>query len=390
MPSPGTGPAIRAGRKKSPYRNVQEFLVCRLRISYSEANRRVFLGRDLLPALSLTGEMIAPKFPALAAAAASGDASIESLIRVSRALHKMKLKTDPHSLAIIEGALAEQTRLTDPDCLDPQIRQWVLGVDQNGTSPTETELQARQGVHYKGLYRGLHHLEIHADQPQYETLLTVMNTGTNPRSLTVVERAMDTRTRQQRLLDALVTGCGIALQTGDLPEAGGHRPNIMVTIDYHELFNRLETGRSTGRFAFTGPVDAGNIRRLACDANLIPIVLGGSGQILNYGRRRRFHTRAQRLAIIARDKGCIRPGCTMPAAWTEVHHIDFWENGGETDVNTGALTCSFDHHVVHAGQAKIILIDDIPHWVASPDVDPAQKPRRNRFFNPPALSGPVP
>ncbi len=389
MGSSNTGSAadtsVAAVTKKSPYRSIQEFLVARLRISYAEANRRVHLGRDLLPGVSLTGVTVQPRFPDLAEAAASGDASADSLYRVVGALHKMRLKTSPESLTVIEQALAEQTTLTDPDCLTPQIRAWILGIDQDGTAPSEAELTARQGVHYLGLYRGLHHLEIHADQGQYETLLTVMNTGTNPRILTDVEKAMDPRTRPQKLLDTLVTGCSLALQTDGLPQAGGHRPQIMATIDYKELFEKLQTGRASGRLTFTGAINAQSIRALACDANIIPVVLGGRGEILNYGRRRRYHSRAQRRAITARDKGCIRPGCTMPAAWCEVHHVDFWENYGGTDVNAGVLTCSFDHHMIHAGEAKIVLINKIPHWMASPRVDPAQKPRRNTFFNPPGL-----
>ncbi len=370
--------------RKSVHRSVQDFLSARLHISTTEANRRVYLGRDLLPGVSMTGEPVEPRYPALAAAAASGEASRESLYLAAAALNKVRTKATPAKLQLMEQALASQIPAVEPAILHRLATTLELAIDQNGAEPTDAELTARQGVHYHGKYRGLHHLDIHADQTQYEALTTLMNTGTNPRLQTLEEKAADPRTRPQKLLDALVGGAKIALRTDELPRTGGHRPQILVTIGYEELFNRLTTGQATGAFSFTGPVTAERVRELACDADIIPLVLGGHGQILNQGRKQRLHTQSQRLAIIARDQGCIRPGCTMPAAWTEVHHVTYWENGGHTSVDEGVLTCSYDHHVIHHGGAKITIIGGIPYWISPPEIDPTQTPRRNTYFHPTA------
>jgi hypothetical protein len=382
-----------AGRK-SLHRTVQSFLVDRLRISFAEANRRVYLGRDVLPTQSLTGQAIEPRFPTLARAAAGGEASTDALYLVSTALNRVRPKATAAELERMEQALVSQIPVVEPGVLKPLAAVLELSIDQNGTEPSPAELTARQGIHYHGMYRGLHHLDIHADQSQYEALTTVMNTGTNPRAQTVQERALDPRTRPQKLLDALIGACQVALRTNELPRTGGHRPQIMVTIGYQELFGTLTTGQSTGVFAFTGPVSPDRVRQLACDADLIPLVLGSAGQILDQGRKQRLHTQSQRLAIIARDKGCIRPGCSMPPAWCEVHHVTYWENGGRTTVDEGVLACSYDHHVIHHGGATVTMINGIPYWTAPPDIDPSRTPRRNTYFNPlpPPLPGipPIP
>ncbi len=374
--------------RKSSYRRVQDLLIDRLRISRAAANRRVLLGRDLLPGWSPDGVPVAPVYPALAGAAADGAVSQETLNLAVRALNTVRVKATPQQLAGMETALAARVRITDPDALAREARGRELQIDQQAGEPSAEEIALRQGVHDHGMNRGLHHLEIFATQPQYEVLLTTMNTGTNPRTQSLEQRAMDQRTRPQKLLDALTGACGIALRAGELPETGGNRPQVLVTVDYQELFDKLAVGRRAGQFMFSGAVSAENVRELACNADLIPVVLGGAGEVLEQGRARRLHTRAQRLALIARDKGCSRPGCTMPAAWTECHHVTFWENNGLTNVRDGALVCTYDHHLLHEGLWKILMKQGIPYWLAPPEIDPSRTPRRNTYFNPPRPGAP--
>nr|WP_311380308.1 DUF222 domain-containing protein [Arthrobacter sp. ISL-72] len=98
---------------------------------------------------------------------------------------------------------------------------------------------------------------------------------------------LDRRTHAQRRLDGLVNGCKAALASGKLPAAGGLRPQVMATIDYRELLNRLDhaaEGQSgPGTFTFTGPVTASTIRKIACDADIIPVLLGSEGRVLDIG-----------------------------------------------------------------------------------------------------------
>ncbi|MDJ0356277.1 HNH endonuclease signature motif containing protein [Paenarthrobacter sp. PH39-S1] len=374
---------------KSPYRRVQDLLIERLRISRSAANRRVFLGRDLLPCRSSDGTVTGPVYPLLAGAAADGAVSGETLNLAVRALNTVRVKATAAQLTGMETVLAGRALTTDPDTLARDARERELQIDRDAGEPTAEELTERQGVHDHGMYRGLHHVEIFAAQPQYEVLQTVMNTGTNPRTYSLEQRSLDQRTRPQKLLDALTGACGIALRAGELPESGGNHAQVLVTVDYRELFDKLATGRRAGEFMFTGAVTAENVRELACNADLIPVVLGAAGEVLDQGRSRRLHTRAQRLALTARDRGCSRPGCTMPAAWTECHHVRFWdEHHGRTSVNNGALACTYDHHLIHQGRWKILMKHGLPYWVAPQDLDPSRTPRRNTYFNPPRPGAP--
>lgn len=103
----------------------------------------------------------------------------------------------------------------------------------------------------------------------------------------------------------------------------------------------------------TGVTDSGEvlsasaIRRLACEASIIPAVLGGPSSVLDLGYTERYFTPAQRRALAIRDKHCSYPGCTVPPQWCEAHHIEHWCHGGPTDLTNGALLCGRHHTIVH-------------------------------------------
>ncbi|NLT27190.1 MAG: DUF222 domain-containing protein [Microbacteriaceae bacterium] len=105
-----------------------------------------------------------------------------------------------------------------------------------------------------------------------------------------------------------------------------------------------------------GPIDAATARRLAAAAEAIPIVLGGDGEVLDLGRRSRFFTRAQRLALVERDGGCAF--CGLPPHLTEAHHVRWWMlHDGTTDLDNGVLLCTTCHHRVHEGWRVAIAHD---------------------------------
>ena len=114
----------------------------------------------------------------------------------------------------------------------------------------------------------------------------------------------DLRGPEQRRADALVEICRRVLATGELPDNGGDRPQLVVTVDYDTLRGQL--GAAT--LDDGGQLSADIVRRLACDAAVIPVVLGGAGQVLDVGRERRLFTGPLRRALVARDGGCALPG----------------------------------------------------------------------------------
>ena len=215
---------------------------------------------------------------------------------------------------------------------------------------------------------------------------------------------LDLRSRPQKLLDGLVGACKLALATGQLPAAGGLRPQVMVTIDYRDLLTRLGTHpaggpdpagpaspagqavQQTGSLLFTGPVTASTVRKIACDADIIPVLLGGESRILDIGRASRLFPPHLRKALIARDQGCAFPGCIIPAPWCEAHHITYWSRGGTSGTENGALLCSHHHHVIHKEAWSIQVRTGVPWFIPPPHLDPYQRPRRNHYFKPADLT----
>lgn len=163
------------------------------------------------------------------------------------------------------------------------------------------------------------------------------------------------------------------------------KPNtdLVVTISWDSLVGKLNDPGITQR---NHAVSAGYARRLACSANAIPAVLGTKSEPLDLGRKQRFFSRAQRRAMLLRDKGCINPGCSMAAHRCEANHITPWYLGGKTDLANGALLCSLCHASFHAGHFGIVVVDAVPYVLQSKVLDPEQRLRRNWVFHPEATA----
>ncbi|MHC6220887.1 HNH endonuclease signature motif containing protein [Arthrobacter sp. MMS24-S77] len=403
------------------YRNAAEFLRARLRIGIGEARRRLTLAAGVLPQTGIAGQDLPARHEVLAAALSSAGVPSRSATIISMALDQVRHLADTDTARRMEHSLTRTAIESDPDFVSRMAKRWVDAIDQDGAEPGEEELRHRQGAFIRKARRGLHHLEIFATAEQFETLATVMNTATNPRlqhdpdgppdtdpgdadsggntgggtggSLehdVVARPPLDRRSRAQKLLDGLVGACGVALSTGELPSTGGLRPQVMVTIDYRDLLDRVEHHApttanprpSTGASTFQGPIHPSVIRKIACDADIIPVLLGSDSRVLDIGRTTRVFPPHIRKAIIARDQGCAFPDCTIPAPWCEAHHITYWSHGGTTGTDNGTLLCSHHHHVIHKEHWTITMETGTAWFKPPPHVDPRQTPRRNHHFRP--------
>jgi hypothetical protein len=130
-----------------------------------------------------------------------------------------------------------------------------------------------------------------------------------------------------------------------LPRHGGTPTSVVVTLDLETLV----TGLGSADVSTGSQISAGEARRLACGAGILPAVLGGKSEVLDLGRSRRLFSPAQRKALDIRDRTCRAEGCEIPAAWCEAHHAaEPWSRGGRTDLQAGLLLCPFHHHRAHA------------------------------------------
>lgn len=129
-----------------------------------------------------------------------------------------------------------------------------------------------------------------------------------------------------------------------LPAHGGDATTLIVTVSLDVLCQEL----GIGELGASDRLAAGEVRRLACTARIIPAVLDGKSEVLDLGRSARLFRPAQRKAMIIRDRECRAEGCSIPAAWCEAHHWGrAWAQGGRTDLNDGLLLCSWHHHRAH-------------------------------------------
>ena len=127
----------------------------------------------------------------------------------------------------------------------------------------------------------------------------------------------------------------------------------------------------------------GVTRRIACDAGIIPAVLGSVSQPLDVGRQSRLATGPLRRALVLRDRGCAFPGCDRPPRWTDAHHVQHWSDDGPTELSNLVLLCSFHHRLIHHSdwQVKINPKDGLPEFVPPSYIDASQLPRRNRYHH---------
>ncbi|WP_104180732.1 HNH endonuclease signature motif containing protein [Arthrobacter sp. B0490] len=422
-------------------RTCADFLRETLGISRTEARRRLTLAAVVLPSLSPTGNPVPPLLGVLGEAVGSFVISGRAASVVAHALERVRSFATPDQLENMEHHLTRQATETDEDILRILARRWEGVLDQDGQEPTDKVLRARQGVFLKGRRHGLHLLEIGATDEQFEQLATVINAAANPRGSSVRAdhpeddagpgstgpatpgtpdqaapgaaagdaatgvlptasgptrigapgctpgRALGgtgsgtsvdgSPTRAQQLLEGLVSACRIALSTSGLPATGGHRPQVMVTIDYKDLIGETERA---GDAVFSEQVSARNIRRIACDADIIPLVLSGNGQVLDVGRAQRLFPPHLRRALVARDKGCAFPDCSIPANWCEAHHLTPWSRGGSTSIDNGVLLCSRHHHVIHQDTWTVESRGGIPWFTPPVHQRRTAHPRRNLYW----------
>ncbi|MEU7750573.1 DUF222 domain-containing protein [Micromonospora sp. NPDC049171] len=186
----------------------------------------------------------------------------------------------------------------------------------------------------------------------------------------------DQRSPGQRRHDALGDVCRLALRTDELPEHGGDAAQIVVITSYDGLTRQLGSGTLDTGLHLTPET----VRRLACDAAILPAVLGSASQPLDLARQRRLITGPLRRALVLRDRGCAFPGCDRPPRWCDAHHIHHWADGGTTTLTNAVLLCGHHHrHLHHSDWTVRLGGDGHPEFVPPAWLDPDQLPRRNHY-----------
>ena len=138
------------------------------------------------------------------------------------------------------------------------------------------------------------------------------------------------------------------------PQTAGVNATIVVTMTLEQLLGEHATALLDDGTRMT----AGQARRLACEAGIIPAVLGTASQPLDLGRTARLYNKAQRIAMGLRDGGCTARGCETSASGCHAHHDDPWSRGGRTDLARGRLLCPAHHRLAHDSRYDVTIHAD--------------------------------
>lgn len=186
----------------------------------------------------------------------------------------------------------------------------------------------------------------------------------------------DPREHGTRMWDALIGAARLLAGTEVLPSSHGAPARVGVTIGFDALRSGLgECELDTGE-----TLSAAAVRRLACDAEILPLVLGSRSQLLDVGRTSRLVTLGLWLALIARDRHCAFPGCTRPPVACDAHHIWHWADGGPTSLANMVLLCRAHHTIIHSTPWEVRLSrdDQRPEFLPPARLDPERRPLRRR------------
>jgi 5-methylcytosine-specific restriction protein A len=376
--------------KKRGFRTSGVMISTTTGTSTGEAVRMVMVGEATAPRVEAYGEVSPPKHPHVAQALNAGTIGTLAAAAIVGMLDKVKDRTDPVSLDEMESRLVEAAPGLSIDQLHTIIARAEAALDPDGIEPKEKELRADRGLTVHQERSGMVALSGRFDPETAAPILAAVEgivSGMLRRredGTSVLDS--DERTIRQMRADALSELCRHTLGCDGIPTAAS------TTVVVRMSLNDLQSGTGVGSIDGIGqPVSASTIRRMAADAQLIPCVLGGDSEILDWGRRKREFTRAQKLALSERDGGCAF--CGLPPSMTAAHHIRWWaRDAGPTDLDNGVLLCTSCHHRIHddGWEIRIDSGGSVPRAQASarPSVTPSRtagfRTQAKVWFIPPA------
>ena len=176
--------------------------------------------------------------------------------------------------------------------------------------------------------------------------------------------------------DALLDVARSFLETAPEDRSGEDRSMVVVHVSADNLTRKpgdvpagtCQPTEATCHIERVGSVEAATAQKLACDNPLLGAVIDKHGKVLALGRTRRLVSKAQRRALMIRDKMCCYPGCHQ-ARHLKAHHVVPWMLGGRTDLDNLILLCQWHHTAVHEGGITITRESD--RWVfTKPDGQP--------------------
>ncbi|MGX1934747.1 DUF222 domain-containing protein [Microbacterium resistens] len=373
---PELGPESLA--KQQGFRTPAHLIATSTGASAGEAQRLVKVGEATAPRTNLIGEPMPARYPAVQAALHAGTIGASAAGAVIALLDRVRVKVGAQRIAEAEQVLTEQVPGLSMDEIRRLIVRAEAWLDPDGVAPREEQLRAQRSLTIVER-DGMIHLDGRFDPESGAPLLAAIDGYVSAEFAATREGRRpgavdaDRRPVAQIRADALSHLAAHALGCERSTPLNGATVVVRVGLD------DLQTG--TGSAMIDGiaqPVSIATARRMAAGGSVIPWVCGSRGEVLDWGRRRRLFSRAQKLALTERDGGCAM--CGLPPHLTRVHHIRWWQRDtGPTDLDNGVLLCETCHHLIHDNGWDIRIdgtgVAARVWFLPPPWTDPARTPR---------------
>ncbi|UXW86444.1 HNH endonuclease [Microbacterium azadirachtae] len=365
--------------KEQGFRSAAQLIATTTGATAGDASRLVKVGEATAPRRNLLGEATPPKYPAAQRALAAGTLSAPAVAAIIALLDRVRLTLSAGETVEAERLLVDRAQGLSLDDVRRLVTRAEAWLDPDGVAPREQEQRDRTSL---SIFErdGRIHLDGDFDAARGAPIVAAVNGYVSALFAAQKEQidpeAPDAARRSVAALraEALSVLCAHALGCEDEgPALAG--ASVVVRIDLNDLAD------GTGYATIDGsdlPISVSTARRLAAGGGVIPCVLGTDREILDYGRERRFFTRAQRLALAERDGGCAM--CGLPPSMTRAHHIRWWKrDAGPTDLENGVLLCESCHHRIHDNDWQIRIEGTGRRsrvwFIPPPHVDPNRTPR---------------
>jgi hypothetical protein len=372
-----------------------DVLATRLRISSTEATRRVKEADDLSPHTTITGEPLPPRLPETAAAVARGDINTEHVKIIRQCLKDAAKFIDVAARDQIDRDLARAATTNSPETLREAANLLLYLLNQDGDAPNDEERRAER----RGITLGRQDADGLTQVNGWLTPELAATIGAlygklaapgmcnpadeNPCVNGQPDEATihaDDRTLAQRQHDALTAICRNTLASGELGQHNGLPVTVVVSTTLQDL-------QSAAGVAVTGSgtlLPISDLIRMASHSHHYLVIYDKhTSEPLYLGRTKRIATPGQRLVLYNRDRGCTRPGCTAPAYHCQAHHAaqDFGK-GGQTNITDLGLACGPHNRLVtEGGWSTRIRSDGRIQWIPPPLLDTGQD-RINHHHHP--------
>jgi len=374
---------------------LADALANRLRISRSEANRRIAEAADLGERRALTGETLAPQLTATAESQRAGRIGDGHVTVIRGFFRRLPDDVDLLTRQAAEADLANKAEEYRPDELAKYaaVLMDCLNPDGNFTDEDRARRRGivigRQGLDGMSRLNGYLNPELRATFDAVLAKLAAPGMCNPDDEVPVIDdepsdeaSRRDTRSGAQRNHDGLLAGLRGLLMSGKLGQHNGLPATIIVTTTVKEL----AAGAGRGLTAGGSLLPMSDLVRIAAHAHHY-LAIFDNGKPLALYHAKRLASPAQRIMLYAKDRGCTRPGCTAPGYWTQAHHTEGWSATHRTDIKQMALACGVDNRLVEKGWTTRKNARGDTEWIPPPHLDYGQ-PRVNTFHHPEKLLAP--